>query len=51
MEEKTGTLEEGKYADLVVLSQDLFQMDPVEIPRVDVEMTVVEGEIVFRREG
>ncbi len=50
-EEKTGTLESGKYADLVVLSQDLFQVDPVDIPRVQVEMTVVEGEIVFRREG
>ena len=42
MEEKTGTLESGKYADLVVLSQDLFQVDPVDIPRVQVEMTVVE---------
>lgn len=50
-EEKTGTLESGKYADLVVLSQDLFQVDPVDIPKVQVEMTVVEGEIVFRREG
>jgi len=50
-EEKTGTLESGKYADLVVLSQDLFQVDPVDIPRVQVEMTVVEGEIAFRREG
>jgi len=49
-EDMTGTLEEGKYADLVVLSQDLFRMNPVEIPEVGVEMTVVEGEIVFRRE-
>jgi predicted amidohydrolase YtcJ len=51
MEEKTGTLEEGKYADLVVLSQDLFQVNPVEIPKVEVEMTVVEGEIVYKKEG
>jgi predicted amidohydrolase YtcJ len=51
MEEKVGTLEEGRYADLVVLSQDLFQVDPVDIPQVGVEMTVVEGEIVFRKEG
>lgn len=47
----TGTLEAGKYADLVVLSQDLFQVNPIEIPRVQVEMTVVEGEIVFKQEG
>jgi predicted amidohydrolase YtcJ len=51
MEEKVGTLEEGRYADLVVLSQDLIQVDPVDIPEVGVEMTVVEGEIVFRKEG
>jgi predicted amidohydrolase YtcJ len=50
-EAQTGTLEVGKYADLVVLSQDLFQMDPVDIPTVQVEMTIVQGEIVFRNEG
>jgi predicted amidohydrolase YtcJ len=51
MEEKAGSLEEGKYADMAVLSRDLFQVDPVDIPQVGVEMTLVEGEIVFRREG
>ena len=51
MEEKVGSLEVGKFADLVVLSQDLFQVDPVDIPEVDVDFTFVEGEIVFRREG
>ncbi len=51
MEEKVGTLEPGKYADLVILSEDLFAIDPVDIPQVQVDMTVVEGEIVYRREG
>ncbi len=51
MEGKVGRLESGKYADLVVLSQDLFQMDAVEIPTVQVEMTMVGGEIVYRNEG
>ena len=51
MEGKVGRLESGKYADLVVLSKDLFQMDPVEIPTVRVEMTMVGGEIVYRNEG
>lgn len=50
MEGKVGTLEEGKYADLAVLSQNLFQVDPADIPGVEVEMTLVEGEIVFRKE-
>ncbi len=51
MEGKVGRLEPGKYADLVVLSQDLFQMDAVEIPTVQVEVTMVGGEIVYRNEG
>jgi predicted amidohydrolase YtcJ len=51
MEEKVGTLQVGKYADLAVLSQDLFKMDPVDIPDVQVDMTIVEGEVVYRREG
>jgi predicted amidohydrolase YtcJ len=51
MEGKVGLLEAGKYADFVVLSQDLFQMDAVEIPTVQVEMTMVGGEIVYRNEG
>jgi predicted amidohydrolase YtcJ len=51
METKVGRLEPGKYADLVVLSQDLFQVDPVDVPGVRVEMTMVGGEIVYRNEG
>jgi predicted amidohydrolase YtcJ len=51
MEDKVGRLEPGKYADLVVLSDDLFQVDPVEFPEVVVEMTMVAGEIVYRNEG
>ena len=51
MEGKVGRLEVGRYADLVLLSQDLFQMDAVEIPTVQVEMTMVGGEIVYRNEG
>jgi hypothetical protein len=48
---QTGTLEPGKYADLVVLSQDLFGMDPVEIPNVRVEMTMVQGQVEYGIEG
>ena len=51
MENKVGRLEPGKYADLVVLSEDLFQMDPLDIPDVRVEMTMVGGEMVYRNEG
>ncbi|MCJ7628704.1 MAG: amidohydrolase [Longimicrobiales bacterium] len=51
MEGKVGRLELARYADLVVLSKDLFAIDPLEIPTVRVEMTMVGGEIVYRNEG
>ncbi|HEX9729071.1 MAG TPA: amidohydrolase [Gemmatimonadales bacterium] len=44
-----GTLEVGKYADLVVLSRDLFAIDPTEIEGVRVDLTMVNGEVVFER--
>ncbi|MBI4537991.1 MAG: amidohydrolase [Gemmatimonadetes bacterium] len=46
-----GTLERGKYADLVVLSRDLLTMNPVEIPEVEVQLTLVEGNVVYQAEG
>jgi predicted amidohydrolase YtcJ len=51
MEEKVGRIQPGRYADLVVLSQNLFEIDPVDIPSVQVEMTMVEGVILFGGEG
>jgi predicted amidohydrolase YtcJ len=49
LEDELGTLEPGKYADLVVLDQDIFTIDAAEIQNVKVALTVVEGEIVYER--
>lgn len=46
-ENELGTLEEGKLADFVVLSQDLFQVDVGEIRDVKVLRTVVGGNEQF----
>jgi predicted amidohydrolase YtcJ len=43
-EDNRGSLAPGKLADLVVLSQDLFAIDPRRIADVKVVMTVVGGE-------
>jgi hypothetical protein len=48
-EDLLGTLEPGRYADLVVLSDDIFSIDPVEIENVVVDLTMVGGEVVYRR--
>jgi predicted amidohydrolase YtcJ len=41
-----GSIAPGKLADFVVLSQDIFHIDPVEIEGVKVVLTAVGGEIV-----
>ncbi len=50
-EEKVkGTITCGKMADLVVLSDDIYTVDPLKIKDIRVDMTVVNGRIAFRRE-
>jgi predicted amidohydrolase YtcJ len=46
-ERKKGTLEAGKFADFTILSGDLFSVQPKDIKGVAVEMTVVDGKIVY----
>ena len=48
-EGEKGSLAEGKLADLVVLDRDLFAIEASEIKDVRVDMTVCDGQIVFRR--
>ncbi|MET9295321.1 amidohydrolase [Streptomyces sp. NPDC003077] len=48
-EEWKGSLEVGKVADLCVLGGDLLDADPHEIPELPVELTVVDGRIVYER--
>ncbi|HTR37656.1 MAG TPA: amidohydrolase [Bryobacteraceae bacterium] len=48
-EKSTGTLEPGKFADLAVLSRDIFSAKPAEIGKTHVTMTMVGGKVVFER--
>ncbi|GAB4295615.1 MAG: amidohydrolase [Ignavibacteriaceae bacterium] len=47
-ENEKGSIEKGKYADLIVLSDDILSIDPVKIKDVKVEMTVFNGNIIYR---
>jgi predicted amidohydrolase YtcJ len=47
-EKETGSLEVGKSADLVVLSENLFALDPHEIASARVLLTLFEGKAVYR---
>ena len=42
-----GTLESGKQADLIVLSQDIFTVPSSEISKTRVVMTMLAGRTVF----
>ncbi len=46
-EERTGTLEPGKLADLVVLDRDLVGIPPEQIREARVVATIVGGEVVY----
>lgn len=50
-ENNKGTIETGKFADLTVLSENLFDIPPDQIKRASVEMTIVEGNIVYAGES
>ena len=49
-ESDKGSLETGKLADFVVLSDDIFHLDPVRIQDVKVDITVSGGAVVYERQ-
>jgi hypothetical protein len=46
MEDRVGSLETGKLADLVVLDRDYFTVPDVQIKQIRALMTIVDGRIV-----
>ncbi len=48
-EDEKGTIELGKLADLVVLSQDLLTIDPERTTETEVDLTVLGGRVVHER--
>jgi predicted amidohydrolase YtcJ len=46
-EGEKGTISAGKLADFVILSEDIFTIDPVKIEKVKVLKTIMGGKIVY----
>jgi predicted amidohydrolase YtcJ len=48
-ENETGTIAPGMLADLAVLSDDIFEIDPAQIENAHVEMTIFDGRVIYER--
>lgn len=47
IDNRSGTIEVGKYADMLVLSQNVFEVEPSEIGETEVLSTIFEGKTVY----
>lgn len=48
-EKELGSLEPGKLADIVILEENLFNIDPYKIKDCSVYLTILDGEIVYQK--
>jgi predicted amidohydrolase YtcJ len=44
-----GAIKPGQLADIVVLADDIFSIDPVQIESAQVDFTIIDGKIVYQR--
>jgi hypothetical protein len=50
-EQRKGTLAKGMLADVVVLTEDIFEAPPSRLASTRVAMTIFDGKIVYRRDN
>jgi predicted amidohydrolase YtcJ len=48
-DDKKGAIRAGLLADIVVLSQDLFTIPPTDIHKTVVDITILDGRVIYRR--
>jgi len=49
-ESETGSIEVGKSADMVVISQNLFEIEPMDIYNTHTLTTIFKGEVVYEKD-
>lgn len=49
-EKENGTIEVGKWADLVVVEKDIYKIDPDDIKTTKIDMTILAGKTVYERQ-
>ena len=50
-EDIKGSLETGKLADMIVCDRDILSIDKMDLYKVNVDLTMIDGEIVYVRDG
>ena len=50
LDDVTGSLEIGKYADIIVLDQNLLEIPSNDIAKTSVVQTIFKGEVVYERD-
>ena len=43
----TGSIEEGKFADMIILNHNLFEIPVTEIHKTEVQQTIFKGLVVY----
>ena len=49
LDDVTGSIEEGKSADMIVLNHKLFEIEPIEIHKTEVQKTIFKGKVVYSK--
>jgi predicted amidohydrolase YtcJ len=47
LEEETGSIESGKFADMIVLNHDLLEVPLTDLHKTEVQKTIIKGEVVY----
>ena len=47
MDDQIGSIEEGKWADMIVLNHNLFEIPATDIYKTEVQKTIFKGEVVY----
>ncbi len=50
VDDVTGSIEEGKYADMIVLNHNLLEIPVTDIHKTDVLRTIIKGEVVYEKQ-
>ena len=46
-ENEIGSIEVGKYADIIMLDKDIYEIDKLDIENAKVILTIFDGEVVY----